>query len=127
MILPLMEVSMKSGEGQYYVEGRPFQEGTRTLDRVEARRLLNEKEGTVATGLYRGPKIERIRFEDLAALVKRDYQINKRKTARRIDDYTSHLTTYFKKMRATSITTERIKTYIVKRQNQMAANGTINR
>jgi len=54
---------------KYYSEGRPIQESTQTTDRVEAKRLLKEKEGSVATGLYRGPKIERIRFEDLAALV----------------------------------------------------------
>ena len=65
---------------KYYSDGQPILESTRTLDRVEAKRLLKEKEGEVATGLYRGPKIERIRFEDLAALVKQDYQINKRKT-----------------------------------------------
>ena len=112
---------------QYFVDGRAIQESTRTRDRVEAKRLLKEKEGEVATGLYRGPKIERIRFEDLAALVKQDYQINKRKTARRVDEYMNHLNTFFRKMRATSITTERIKAYIVKRQQQEAANGTINR
>ena len=105
----------------------PIQESTRTVDRVEAKRLLKEKEGEVATGLYRGPKMERIRFEDLAALVKQDYQINKRKTARRIDEYMNHLKTFFRKMRVAGITTERIKTYIVKRQHQGAAKGTINR
>ena len=112
---------------KYYSDGRPILESTRTLDRVEAKRLLKEKEGEVATGLYRGPKIERIRFEDLAALVKQDYQINKRKTLRRVDEFMSHLKTCFRQMRATSITTERIKAYIVKRQQQGAANGTINR
>ena len=112
---------------KYYVEGRPIQESTRTLDRVEAKRLLKEREGAFASGLFRGPKIERVRFEDLAALVRQDYQINKRKTLRRVDEYMSHLKTFFRKMRATSITTERIKAYIVKRQEQGAANGTINR
>src|SRR4029077_13884810 len=67
---------------KYYSEGRPIHESTRTVDRVEAKRLLKEKEGEVATGLYRGPKTERIQVEDLAALVKQDYQINKRKTTR---------------------------------------------
>lgn len=38
-----------------------------------------------------------------------------------------HLKMCFKQMRATSITTERIKAYIVRRQQQGAANGTINR
>jgi len=57
---------------KYYVEGRPNQESTRTLDRVEAKRLLKEKEGAVASGLFRRPSIERIRFEDLVALVRQD-------------------------------------------------------
>jgi hypothetical protein len=30
---------------KYYSEGRPIQESTQTLDRVEAKRLLKEKEG----------------------------------------------------------------------------------
>ena len=58
--------------------------------------------------------------------MKQDYQINKRKTARRIIEYMNHLKTFFRKMRAASITTERIKAYIVKRQHHGAANGTIN-
>ena len=59
--------------------------------------------------------------------MRQDYQINKRKTLRRVDEYMSHLKTFFRQMRASSITTERIKAYIVKRQTQGAANGTINR
>ena len=35
---------------KYYSEGRPIQESTRTLDRVEAKRLLKEKEGEVPGG-----------------------------------------------------------------------------
>ena len=112
---------------KYYSEWRPIQESTRTVDRVEAKRLLKGKKKERLPRGFSGPKIERIRFEDLAALVKQDYQINKRKTARRVDEYMSHLKTFFRQMRATSITTERIKTYIVKRQHQGAANGTINR
>ena len=112
---------------KYYSEGRPIHESTKTRDRDEAKRRLKEREGEVATGLYRGPKIDRIRFEDLAALVRQDYQLNKRKTMRRIGEYLQHLTPFFGKMRAANITTERIKAYIVKRQGHRAANGTINR
>ncbi|MGH7183719.1 MAG: hypothetical protein ACREJN_17325 [Nitrospiraceae bacterium] len=57
---------------KYYVEGRPNQESTRTLNRVEAKRLLKEKEGAVASWLFRKPNIERIRFEDLVALMRQD-------------------------------------------------------
>jgi hypothetical protein len=59
-----------------------------------------------------------MRGKVIAALVKQDYQINKRKTVRRVDEYMNHLKTFFRRLRATSITTERIKTYIVKRQHQ---------
>jgi len=45
---------------KYYSEGRPIQESTRTVDRVEAQEASEREEGEVATGLYRGPKIERI-------------------------------------------------------------------
>jgi integrase len=112
---------------KYYIEGRPIQESTKTVDRDEAKRLLKEKEGDVAKGLYRGPKVERTKFEDLADLVKQDYQLNKRKTLRRIGEYLLHLKPFFGKMRAVRITTERVKAYIVKRQSHGAANGTINR
>jgi len=112
---------------KYYIEGRPIQEGTKTFDRAEAIRILKEREGDIARGLYSGPRVYRTRFEDLAALVKQDYEMNKRKTARRLGEYMLHLKPFFQKMRAIRITTERIKAYIVKRQNYGAASATINR
>jgi len=112
---------------KYYLEGRPIQESTKVFDREEAKRLLKEREGDIAKGMYRGPKVDQTRFEELAALVKQDYEMNKRKTIRRLDEYLVHLEPFFRKMRAVRITTERIKAYIVKRQEQGAANGTINR
>jgi hypothetical protein len=45
---------------KYYMEGRPIQESTRTFDRSEAKSLMKQREGEVATGLYRGPKVDRI-------------------------------------------------------------------
>ncbi len=112
---------------KYYIEGRPIQESTKTFDKEGAKRALKVKEGEIAAGVYRGPGIDRVRFEDLAALVQQDYQINRRKTVRRITEYQKHLEPYFRKARVSSITTERIKAYIIKRQEQGAANGTINR
>jgi len=112
---------------KYYVEGRPFQESTKTQDRSEALRLLKIREGDIAKGAYQGPKIDRTRFEDLVALIKQDYELNKRKTARRVNEYVQHLEPFFRRMRAIRITTEQIRAYIVKRQHGGAANATINR
>ena len=71
---------------KYYVEGRPFQESTRTSDKDRAKRILKIKEGEIAAGLYRGPNIDRTRYEDLAELVRQDYELNKRKTGRRVSN-----------------------------------------
>lgn len=112
---------------KYYIEGRPIQESTKVFEKDQAKKILKVKEGEVAAGLYRGPSMDRIRFEDLATLVQQDYQINRRKTVRRIAEYQKHLEPHFRKARVSSITTDRIKAYIIRRQEQGAANGTINR
>ncbi len=64
---------------KYYIEGRPIQESTKVFEKEQAKKILKVKEGEVAAGLYRGRSMDRIRFEDLAALVQQDYQINRRK------------------------------------------------
>jgi hypothetical protein len=58
---------------------------------------------------------------------KTNHEMNKRKRARQLGEYMLHLKPFFRKMRAVRITSERIKAYIVKRQNYGAASATINR
>ncbi len=112
---------------KYYRDGRPFYESTRTTDRTEARRTLKACEGQVASGLHHGPKVDRTRFEDLVAGIRQDYALNERKSGRRLNDFIRHLTDHFKQLRASAITTDRIKSYVAKRRAEGAANGTINR
>ncbi len=112
---------------KYYEDGRPIFRSTRTEDKAEARKKLNKWEGQVAEGLHEGPKFERTRFEDLVAGIRQDYALNERKSDRRLEDFIKHLTAHFKQIRASAITTERIKEYITKRKAEGAANGTINR
>jgi integrase len=112
---------------KYYRDGRAFYESTKTKDKTEARRKLKEREGQVATGQHHGPQVERTRFEDLVALIRQDYALNNRKSVRRLNDFIEHLTPYFKHMRATAITTDRIKGYVTNRLEEGAANGTVNR
>ena len=112
---------------KYYVEGRPIQTSTKTCDYAQAKSILKQREGEVATGLYQGPKTDRIKFEDLAGLLEQDYKLNRRKTSKRVHEFMLHLKPYFRKVRASRISTMMIKTYIVKRQDEGAANATINR
>lgn len=53
--------------------------------------------------------------------------MNERKSSRRLNDYLVHLTASFSHMRASGITTDKVKAYITNRQKAGAANGTINR
>jgi len=56
-----------------------------------------------------------------------DYQIRGRKNQRQVKSKVNHLLAYFGKDRAKSITTDRIKTYIVTRQEARASAAQINR
>src|SRR5262245_37341009 len=112
---------------KYYDHGRPFRVSTGTTDKIEAKRLLKEREGLVAAGIHQGPQLERTKFEDLVAGIRQDYAINDRKSKRRLNDYIAHLSAAFCNLRASSITSDRINAYITKRRNEGAANGTINR
>ena len=111
---------------KYYRQGRPFYESTETEDRTEARRKLKEREGQVAQGLHQGPQVERTRFEDLVEALRQDYAMNQRKSCRRLEASIAHLMTSFDHVRAVAITTDKIKTYINKRRQEGAVNGTIN-
>ncbi len=112
---------------KYYEKGRPICASTGTIDKREAQRKLREREGQVAAGLYSGALVERTRFEDLVQGIRQDYSVNERKSGRWLEDFIKHLSVYFKRSRASAITTDQIKGYIAKRRGQEAANGTINR
>ncbi len=112
---------------KYYENGRPYYASTETFDKTDARGVLKEREGEVAKGQHQGTGIARTMFEDLAKAIRQDYEMNERKSFRRLNEYLTHLSASFSHMRASAITTDKIKTYINKRRDQEAANGTINR
>jgi hypothetical protein len=112
---------------KYYRNGRPFRESTGTLDRTEARRLLKKREGEVAEGRFKGLRVERTTFADLAADLRLDYEVNRRKSGRRMNELVAHLSREFSYCRASEITTPRVKAYTARRQAEGASNGTINR
>jgi len=120
---------------KYYRNGRPFRESARTLDRAEARRLLKKREGEVAEGRFRGVRVERTRFEELADDLKSYYRMNALEQARtdrlgavqRFEEALEHLKPVFQGLRAPEITSAKVQRYIDHRQQQDASNGTINR
>jgi integrase len=90
---------------------------------VLKKRLVERAEGK----LLDRPKGHRVKFEDLAKDLLTDYRVNGRKSLGRAERSLKHLRDFFGRDRAVDITTDRIKSYILQRQEAGAENGTINR
>ncbi len=113
---------------RYFKNGKRFRESAHTSDRRKAERLLQRRLAQIATGTFEGTRAERTKVGELADDFLRDYRINGRKS---LDDvearWTLHLKPFFAHYRASEVSTEFIKRYVDERQQQGAANATINR
>ena len=113
---------------KYYRHGRAFRESTKTADDNKAGKILNKRLAEIAEGNFMGPQLERTKVDELAEMFLRDYRINGKKS---IDDvgarWKYHLKPFFGGMRALDVTSEQIARYVDKRQQEKAANATINR
>ena len=113
---------------RYYRDGRRYAESSRSTKESDAKRLLRLREGDIERGVPVTPRVGRLRFEEAAADLLTDYQVNGRKATehvkRRID---LALSPHFRGRRMASITTSDVRKYIAERQKAGAANATINR
>jgi integrase len=78
-------------------------------------------------GKIPGICFDRICFEDLVKDYLTDYRINNKRTVDKAERCARYLLKEFGGMRATDITTPKIKQYIQKRMDEGVANGSINR
>lgn len=112
---------------KYYRNGKPYRESSHTDMITKAERLLKKREGEIAEGKLPGIYFDKVRFDDLAKDFLTDYEINKRDTLKRAKWSVDCLKKSFQGMRATDITTDRIKAYIEKRMKEGLSNASINR
>lgn len=112
---------------KYYRNGKPYRESTHSDKKTEAERLLKLREGQIQQGTFTGLSINKVTFDDLCADLVTDYKMNGRRSLRRTMLSIRHLKTYFEGWKIKSITSDQIKTYIVKRQEEGATNASINR
>ena len=112
---------------KYYRAGKPYRESTHSEKEGDAKRLLKLREGQIAENRFPGLRVEKIRFEELAEDLINDYKVNNKKSIDRAERSVKNLQSFFEGIRAVDITTDRIKTYILQRQEEGIENGTINR
>ena len=112
----------------YYVDGEQVCESAHSRDKAEARRFLKARQGQIAEGRYVGAVADRVAFDDLAELILTDYKVNGKKSLPDVEQKIRlHLRPFFGKKKAHSITTADIKAFTLKRLEEGAANGKINR
>ena len=112
---------------QYYGLGQLFRESSHSNLKSAATSLLKLREGEIGQGRIPALRTERTTFEELAELFLQDYQINGRKSLQRAKELAARLRKTFGRFRACRITSEQIRGYIIRRQSEGLANGTINR
>jgi integrase len=105
-----------------------MRESADTTDKAEARRLLQQRLGEVATGKFSGPAAERVTFEELIDGLLMDYQVNGKKSLPWVRiKVEKHLVPFFAGRKAHDIKTADVEAFITKRQKERASNGEINR
>ena len=112
---------------QYYRNGKPLRETTKSTKEADAKRLLKKREGEISEGKLPGIYFDRVKFDELAEDLIRDYRLNGKKSIDRIRQAIVHLKETFQDVRVTDITTPQIGKYVEKRLGEGAANATINR
>lgn len=118
---------------QFYRNGKRIFESSYSDHKPMAERLLRQRLGEVAAGIAPPPGAPRVTYEQMRDALFADYTVNKRKWLRKNksgDLYmteVSRLDRFFGGYRAVSITTDAIREFSRKRQEEGAANGTINR
>lgn len=112
---------------KYYRNGKPYRESSKTEKITEAQRLLKKREGEIAEGKLPGIYFDKVTFDALSKDLVTDYTVNGRDTLKRVQWSIGCLKKSFQGMRATDITTDRIKTHVEKRMKEGLSNASINR
>ncbi|MBW3553721.1 MAG: site-specific integrase [Gemmatimonadetes bacterium] len=89
--------------------------------------LLRRRMEEMGRGRLIGPTAERVTFEDLRDGLMRDYEVNGRRSIDRAKGCLDRLGEFFGMARALEITTDRLNSYVLHRQEDGVARATIRR
>jgi len=124
---------LKNGERQatykisYSVNGRKVIESTGVTSEAEAKRILKEREGRVATGQPILPRVDKVKYDEVRDDLCRYYSATGARELVEVGKRLSHLDKFFGGARVVAIDRSTLLRYIEARQAQGAANGTVNR
>lgn len=108
----------------YYIAGELVRESSRSPNKAAAVRFLRRRLGELGAGTYTGPSAEKVRFEDLAAMLRAAYAVEDRRSGKRAEQALANLATVFGGMRALEITLPRLTAYLAHRRAAAAAPAT---
>lgn len=109
----------------YGYRGDRHRESSGSHRKSDAQTLLRKRMAEMGRGKFVGRSEERVTFEHLAEIITTDYEVNGRKSIKRLRTSLGHLRDFFGQSRALDITTDRIRLYIAGRQEDGAANASI--
>jgi integrase len=112
---------------RYRIAGKEYTESTGSRDRRVAVRLLNERLHAIRAGKPTGPHVDRTMFGEFAEMIRTDYDVNGRKSGRRMKASLAHLEERFNGWHVSAIGENEIAEYVAQRLGEGAQNGTINR
>ncbi len=118
---------------KYYHNGTAIRESTETEKETEARRLLKDREGRVASGQPILPRADRVRFEEVEADLITFYETTGKRDLQEVRYRLAHLRGFFAGRRLANIGPADATAYAQKRQGEpdsqgkIPSNGTINR
>lgn len=122
-------VYQQGGKGPWWLDysfrGKRHRESSGSTKKGVAVALLRKRLEEMGRGQLVGPTAEKVTFEDLARGIRDDYKINGRRSTHALEASLKHLGEHFGMSRALDITTDRIRRYTALRQEDGAANATI--
>ncbi len=105
--------------------GKQHRESSESKNRNDAVRLLRKRMEEMGRGRLIGRDADRLTFDDLAQMLKSDYQTNGRKSLKRAEVALKSLKKFFGFYRALDLMTDRITEYVRHRQEEGIKPATI--
>jgi len=112
---------------KYYRNGIAFRESSGSVKAAKARELLRKRLGEISLGRFIGPHADKIRIAELSIDFENDYKVNGKKSLDKARQTLNHVLAFFGDYRAHRVGTDLVRKYIALRQEEKAANATINR